>query len=146
MKIWCPTAQFFCIENFYIKSKIRACFRGSFEQVFWYRHQIGFSTHCGLNIEKSKGIEDCISNDVLKDFLIEQRSEVLEMVLYSFDKELYEKDLKQIAFEEGEQAGKQIKLREQVQKKLSKGKSIEDIADDLEESVDVIKEIIVHLE
>ena len=86
------------------------------------------------------------SDKVLKDFLIEQRSEVLEMVLYSFDKELYEKDLKQIAFEEGEQAGKQIKLREQVQKKLSKGKSIEDIADDLEESVDVIKEIIVHLE
>ena len=29
--------------------------------------------------------------------LIKRKSEVLEMVLYSFDKELYEKDLKQIA-------------------------------------------------
>jgi len=68
------------------------------------------------------------------------------MVLYSFDKELYEKDLKQIAFEEGEKAGfekgEQNKLKAQVQKKLSKGKSAEEIADELEETVDVIQEII----
>lgn len=98
-----------------------------------------------LDMAITKAIEDCISNNILKDFLIEQQSEVLEMVLYSFDKELYEKDLKQIAFEEGENAGfekgEQNKLKAQVQKKLSKGKSAEEIADELEETVDVIREI-----
>ena len=38
-----------------------------------------------------------------------------------FDKELYEKELKQIAFEEGEHA----KLLNQVEKKLAKGNSVE---------------------
>lgn len=60
------------------------------------------------------------------------------MVLYSFDKELYENDLKQTAFEKGEHA----KLVNLVQKKLAKGKSIEEIADALEESIETIQDII----
>lgn len=80
------------------------------------------------------------------------------MVLYSFDKELYENDLKQTAFEKGEQIGlekgeqiglekgeqigKQNKLISQVQKKLAKGKSVEEIADALEESIETIQHII----
>ena len=99
-----------------------------------------------LDIAITKAIDDCIGTGILKDFLIKHKSEVLEMVLYSFDKELYEKDLKQIAYEEGEQAGiltgEQKKLLEQVQKKLAKGKSVEVIAEDLEESVDNIQKII----
>ena len=38
--------------------------------------------------------------------------------------------------------GQQDKLIEQVQKKLAKGKSIEEIADALEESIETIKSII----
>ena len=64
------------------------------------------------------------------------------MVLYSFDKELYEKDLKQIAYEEGEQN----KLLELVQKKLNKGKSVEVIAEELEESVSNIQGIIIKIQ
>ena len=63
------------------------------------------------------------------------------MVLYSFDKELYEEDLKQIAFEEGEKS----KLISQVQKKLSKGDSVEKIAEDLVESIETIRQIIYNL-
>ena len=70
--------------------------------------------------------------------LIERKSEVLEMLDDLFDKELYEKDLKQIAFEEGEQN----KLVNLVQKKLAKGKSVEEIADALEETVETIQHII----
>ena len=73
-----------------------------------------------LDIAITKAIDDCIDEGILKDFLIECKSEVLEMVLYSFDKELYEKDLKQIAFEEGEQMGQLNKLVTLVQKKLQK--------------------------
>ena len=42
--------------------------------------------------------------------------------------------------------GAQEKLFEQVQKKLAKGKNVEQIADELEESVDVIKKLIQQLE
>ena len=94
-----------------------------------------------LDIAITKAIDDCIADNILKEFLIERKSEVLEMVLYSFDKELYEKDLKQIAYEEGEQN----KLVQQVQKKLDKGKSVEVIAEELEESVRVIQDIIAKI-
>ena len=87
---------------------------------------------------------------ILKDFLTKRKSEVLEMVLYSFDKELYEKDLKQTAYEEGEkigmQTGEQNKLISQVQKKLAKGQSAEKIAEELEENVETIQDIITKLQ
>lgn len=95
-----------------------------------------------LDIAITKAIDDCIIEGVLKDFLIERKSEVLEMVLYSFDKELYEKDLKQIAFEEGEQMGQLNKLVTLVQKKLQKGDSVEKISDDLMESIETIQKIV----
>lgn len=95
-----------------------------------------------LELAITKAIDDCIAENILKHFLIEKKSEVLEMLDDLFDKELYEKDLKQIAFEEGEQIGKQNKLVSQVQKKLAKGKSVEEIADALEESIETIQHII----
>ena len=80
---------------------------------------------------------------------MEKKSEVLEMLDDLFDKELYENDLKQTAFEEGEQIGlekgEQNKLISLVQKKLQKGDSIEKIADDLVEDVEIIKEIVDEL-
>jgi predicted transposase YdaD len=71
-----------------------------------------------------------------------------------FDKELYEKDLKQIAYEEGEQIGRQQGIQQgiqqhlidQVRKKLEKGKTIEEIADALEESVGAIMEIVAEMQ
>ena len=60
------------------------------------------------------------------------------MVLSTFDKELYERDLKEEAFEEGAYH----KLKSQVEKKLQKGLSSVEIADILEEDIEVIEEII----
>ena len=103
-----------------------------------------------LDIAITKAIDGCITEGILKDFLIKHKSEVLEMVLYSFDKELYEKDLKQIAYEDGEksgiQTGEQNKLISQVQKKLAKNYSAEEIAEALEEPLETIQEIIVKLQ
>lgn len=56
------------------------------------------------------------------------------MLLTTFDKELYEKGLKDDAYTEGQTD----KLLEQIQKKVAKGKSPEQIADELEESVENI--------
>lgn len=103
-----------------------------------------------LDIAITKAIDACIVAGILKDFLIKHKSEVLEMVLYSFDKELYEKDLKQIAYEEGEksgiQTGEQNKLASQVQKKLAKGNSAEQIAEALEENLETIQDIMKKLQ
>lgn len=102
-----------------------------------------------LELVITKSIDECIEENVLKDFLMEKKSEVLEMLDDLFDKELYENDLKQTAFEEGEQIGlekgEQNKLISLVQKKLQKGDSIEKIADDLVEDVEIIKEIVDEL-
>ena len=39
-------------------------------------------------------MEDCIRDGILEDVLKEQRAEVFEMILETFDKELYERDLR----------------------------------------------------
>ena len=102
-----------------------------------------------LDVAITRAIDCCITDGVLKDFLVKHKSEVLEMVLYSFDKELYENDLKQIAYEEGEQSGMQTgarnKLISQVKKKLAKNCSAEEIAEALEEPLETIQEIIAEL-
>ena len=86
-------------------------------------------------------IEECLREGILEDILLTQRNEVMSMVLSTFDKELYERDLKEEAFEEGVSVGEYRKLKSQIEKKLKKGMSEEDIADILEESFDVIKQI-----
>lgn len=48
-----------------------------------------------------KAIDTCINQDVLADFLKKHRAEVLNMILTTYDKDLYEKTLK----EEGLEAG-----------------------------------------
>ena len=60
------------------------------------------------------------------------------MFLTTFDKKMY----KEALLEEGERN----KLINQVQKKLAKGQSVEKIADDLEEELSVIQEIVKELQ
>ena len=90
-------------------------------------------------------MEDCIREGILADILEKQRDEVLGMVLSTFNRELYEKELKEDAREEGWMEGRiegaRDKLRSQIQKKLAKGKTIREIADDLEETVETIREL-----
>lgn len=82
---------------------------------------------------------------------------VLSMILTTFNQELYENGLKKDAYMDGVEAGisegKAIGMAEGlnqqllnlIQKKLAKGKSIEAIADELEESVDTIQDLISQL-
>ena len=60
-----------------------------------------------LSLEASIGqaIDDCVHRGVLKDILIQQRAEVVQMVLETFDQEKYEKAMKQEGYEDGYQAG-----------------------------------------
>lgn len=118
----------------------------------------------------TKAVDECISEGILEDILSNQRAEVLELVLTTFNKELYEQGLKEDAIreghkegfekghkegleeglqkglEEGLQKGSKEHLAAQVQKKLAKNKTIGEIADALEEDIAVIRDIIEELE
>ncbi len=59
-------------------------------------------------------MEECITGNILSDILSKQRAEVFEMLLSTFNKELYEKNLKEDAFEIGKEAGKELALLELV--------------------------------
>lgn len=93
----------------------------------------------------TKAMDECIENGILEDILMEQRSEVYMYILEAFDKEIYERDLKEEAIakglKEGRKEGAYLKLTKQVKKKLDKGKRIEEIADALEEEIQTIQKI-----
>lgn len=90
-------------------------------------------------------IDDCIRDGILRDILIQQKAEVVQMILETFDKESYEKAVKSEAYEDGYQAGKEFVLKEKVKKKLSRGKTAQEIAEDLEESLETVEELITQL-
>lgn len=86
-------------------------------------------------------MNQCIEEGILADILSNQKAEVLELVLSTFDKELYEQELKQDA----ETRGANNLLKELVKKKLDKNLSVEVIAQELEQDIHVIKDIIAQL-
>ena len=92
-----------------------------------------------------QAIDDCIRDETLRDILIQQKAEVVQMILETFDKESYEKAVKSEAYEDGYQAGKEFVLKEKVKKKLSRGKTAQEIAEDLEESLETVEELITQL-
>ena len=91
-------------------------------------------------------IDACIEKGILLDILTAERTEVFMYILESFDKELYERDLKQNAYDDGVKDGEINKLFSQVKIKLEKGKTVEQIADELEETVESIDKLISDME
>lgn len=55
------------------------------------------------NIHKavSSAVDDCIENNILKDILNKHKSEVISMVLTTFDQALYERDIRADGYEDG---------------------------------------------
>ena len=82
-----------------------------------------------------------IEKGILADYLMRKGSEVVNMLLDEYD---YETDIevqREEAREEGRKQGTLQKTCALIQKKLEKGKTISEIADDLEDT----EENIVHL-
>lgn len=78
---------------------------------------------------------------ILADYLKKKGSEVINMLVAEYD---YDMDI-EVQREEAYMEGRNDKLIEQLKKKLSKGKSPEEIADELEESLETIQELIAGL-
>lgn len=83
--------------------------------------------------------------NILNDLLASQKAEVLETMLTTFNRELYEKEIREDAMEKGEALGARNLLLKLVQRKLEKNCSIQEIADALEEEVSVIQELVNEL-
>lgn len=76
-----------------------------------------------------KAIQDMPNNYEIKEFLVEHQSEVKNMCLTEYN----EAETMEMFKEEGREEGEENKLIRQVCRKLRKGKSVAEIAEDLEE-------------
>ncbi|MCI8523059.1 MAG: hypothetical protein HFI62_07610 [Lachnospiraceae bacterium] len=91
-------------------------------------------------------IDTCIERGILKDILLAEKGMVLHMLLTEYDekkhlKNTFEEGRKE-GLEEGIGKGIEKKLIDQVNKKILKGKTISEIADELEEEISVIEQIV----
>ena len=92
-----------------------------------------------------KAIDTCINQDVLADFLKKHRAEVTNMILTTYDKDLYEKTLKEDAREEGGAEGREegMEYLNQLNKYLLKSKRYSDLeraTEDIEYQKKLLKE------
>lgn len=93
-----------------------------------------------------RAIEECIQEGILKEFLEKNRAEAKNMSIFEYDQEKHIKQEREEAWEEGRKEGKKAGERDMLlklaEKKLRKGKTIAEIAEELEESEKTIKEIL----
>lgn len=105
-----------------------------------------------MSIEEAveKAITECIKESILAEFLLKHRAEAKKMSIYEYDEEKHirmeREDAKAEGFAEGISQGRTGLLEEQVKKKLSKNKSPEQIADELEEDIVTVQDIISKIE
>ena len=64
-----------------------------------------FAKDCTLDEAVKKAVDDCIKNDILKDFLLANKAEVVSMSIFEYDEELHKKTLLAEGFEDGYNAG-----------------------------------------
>lgn len=94
-----------------------------------------------INAAIENAIDYCIEHDVLKDFLLERKTEAMHTLLTEYDEKKTMEYLRQDAYDDGVTEGEMKLMVSLICKKLSKGKSFNQIADELEEDVSKIKEI-----
>ena len=88
-----------------------------------------------------RAINECIEEDILRDFLMGHKAEARAMSIFEYDQERHMQQEREAGIEKGRRQGEEQLLRRQVQKKLAKGMNISDIAEALEESEERIREI-----
>ncbi len=84
-----------------------------------------------------RAVTECIEKGVLAEFLKKNRAEVIKMGIYEYNEEEHLRKEREYAKEEGIQE-ERLRL---IKAKLLKGKSLETIADELEQSIDEIRKI-----
>ena len=88
-----------------------------------------------------RAMDECIREDVLREFLMKHRAEARAMSIFEYDQERHMQQEREAGIEKGRRQGEEQLLRRLVQKKLDKGMNISDIAEALEETEERIREI-----
>ena len=84
-----------------------------------------------------RAIDECIRENVLRDFLMEHRAEARAMSIFEYDQERHMQQEREAGIEKG----KEQLLRRHVQKNLARGMSISEIEEVLDETEKRIREI-----
>ena len=104
------------------------------------------STELSLEEAVERAVDECMKEGILSEFLTKNRAEVISMSIFEYDKDEEEKKLRKAEYEAGIEAGRKDTLKQIIKKKLEKGKSVEEIAEELEEDVTVIRKLIDEIE
>lgn len=99
------------------------------------------SIYTSLEDAVNAAVESSIRDNILAEFLKAHRAEVIEVVLTEYDEKGYIAYEKRLSHAKGVEDGEFRKLVQQVCKKLSKGKTPAQIAEDLEEDIHTVAEI-----
>lgn len=98
-----------------------------------------------LEAAVKRTVDECITEGILKEFLLQNKAEVVSMTIFEYDAELHMKMEREEAFEDGHikgmEQGKTMKLITQICRKKQKSKAPEAIAEELEENPEQVKRI-----
>ena len=97
-----------------------------------------YAKNMPIEVAVDRAIDECIREDILREFLENNRAEARVMSIYEYDQEEHIRLEREDAFEDGRKAH----LISQIQKKLAKHKTVEVIAEELEEDITVITVLI----
>ena len=97
-----------------------------------------------------RAVTECIREGILEEFLRENRSEVVYTSIYEYDAEKHIRQEKEeswaegraAGFRDGQQEGRESLLIQLTKHRLEKGKTVSEIAEDLEQEETVIQELI----
>lgn len=81
-----------------------------------------------LDTAVEQAVNDCIQNGILAEFLRKNKSEVIAMSIFEYDKEEEERKLRKAEYEAGREAGLKEGIQEIVQNMLRAGETPEKMA------------------
>ena len=103
-----------------------------------------------LEVAVEQAIMECIEEGILSEFLRKNRAEAKLVSIYEYDQEKHMRQEREASWEEGMEKGMEKGrvqlLKEQIQKKLTKGKSVSEIAEELEEEEAFILKLLQEME
>ena len=109
-----------------------------------------YTEEMSLEEAVDRAIRECISEDVLREFLENHRMEARAMSIFEYDQEKHMRQEREAAWKEGRRSGlaegrEQI-LEVLIRKKLAKEKTVSEIAGELEETEEHIQALISKME
>ena len=87
-----------------------------------------------------RAIDECIAEDVLKDFLMKHRAEAKAMSIFEYDQEKHIRQEREEAWEDGQASG--LKLAETIFRLFREGKTIEEISAGCDLPAEQIRELL----